>query len=420
MPLQPTSLHRFSPSPLTRVLALLLGSFSTAMPAQAENSAPGLTLEEQRVEAACAELKLECSVDLVPALIHSETGQANGAFNTTTATPLGNQLWRRSQQLNDQKGLRAVDDRQLYWARLAVKRLIKLNHRATNADADRTLESTLTRFERASRGFDDLTFRADADLQILITGFDPFGLHTHLDQSNPSGVAALSFDGLVISSAGISAELQSAVFPVRFADFDEGMVESVVAPVLAEQAVDAIVTISMGRDDFDLERFPSRRRSATAPDNLMIRTGASAQQPLLPLLNGADLAGPEFVEFSLPVNSMRSIQSPFKVNDNRTVTTLEHGTDDAVALGDIVNSTSVRGSGGGYLSNEISYRTVRLVQQDHRRIAAGHIHTPRITGANRTTSHNITMQIRAMLEAALPELASRSKAWQTKPDGSNP
>ena len=420
MPLQPTSLHRFSPPPLTRALALLLCGFSAALAANTQSTATALTLEEQRVEAACAELQLNCSADFVPALISSQFDQANGVFDSKTATRLGNLLWRRSQQLDDQRQLLAVDDRKLYWSRLAIKSVIKNRHQSTNADAKRTLELALTRFERASRGFDDLTFGSDADLQILITGFDPFGLHNQLDQSNPSGVAALSFDGLVISSAGISAELQSAVFPVRFADFDEGMVESVVTPLLAERAVDAIVTISMGRDDFDLERFPGRRRSATAPDNLMILTGANAEQPLVPMLNGADLSGPEFVEFSLPVDSMQAIQSPFKVNDNRSVTTVEQGTGNATSLGDIVNNTSVRGSGGGYLSNEISYRTVRLAQQDTRDIAAGHIHTPRIAGANRTTSHNITRQIRAMLEAALPELANRRKARHTEPDGSNP
>ena len=37
----------------------------------------------------------------------------------------------------------------------------------------------------------------------------------------------------------------------------------------------------MGRDHFDLERFPGRRRSSEAPDNAGVLTGASAAEALV-------------------------------------------------------------------------------------------------------------------------------------------
>jgi len=353
------------------------------------------TVEEARVADACKALKvLKCGTQIsVPSLLSGKLGPADPA----ELSRLGTQLWRRAQQSVDAK---LVDDRLLYWQRLSLKRDFKADHLTDPGQLDQ-----LEAFERASRGFDDLAFTTDADLNILITGFDPFGLHNRIDQSNPSGIAALSFDGLVISGGGKRAELQSAMFPVRFQDFDNGMVESVLVPLLAEGQLDAIVTISMGREGFDLERFPGRRRSATAPDNLLVKTGANAKNPLVPRLHDAPLDGAEFVEFTLPVLAMLAVQAPYPVRDNHNVATLKRGRFAATSIDSLANATAVSGSGGGYLSNEISYRSLRLVRNSSgKTIAAGHIHTPRIEGADATASHAITWQIRTLLEALLTEL----------------
>jgi len=375
---------------------------SLSQPASADEPAVAkATVEETRVPEACKALALlDCTNQTKgPALLT----EALADTSESASRNLGNQLWRQAQQTSD---ARIVDDRPLYWQRLGMKREFKTSH-GTEPEQAKLLKA----FEHASRGFDDLSFTASADLNILVTGFDPFGLHNRIDQSNPSGVAALTFDGLVISANGLSAELQSAMFPVRFEDFDQGMVESVIEPLLESGELDAIVTISMGREGFDLERFPGRRRSATAPDNLLVKTGADSKNPLVPLLNGEPLAGPEFVEFTLPVNAMLTVQTPYPVIDNHKVATLERGRFEARSLQRLNTETAVSGSGGGYLSNEISYRSLRLVHAlaasaspNAKPIAAGHIHTPRIAGADRAAIHAITWQIRAMLEALLTEL----------------
>jgi len=352
-------------------------------------------IEESRVAAACKAI-----TEIVCGDLTTLSNQPDEGLTQTTFRQLGTVLWRRSQQTTDAK---IVDDRPLYWRRLGMKRNFKLAHAQQDA-----LPELLNAFERASRGFDDLSFTKNADLNILITGFDPFGLHNRIDQSNPSGVAALSFDDLVITANGRRAELQSAMFPVRFADFDAGMVESVVASLLASGRLDAIVTISMGRDNFDLERFPGRRRSAQAPDNLLVRTGAAADNPLLPLLSQTPLQGPEFVEFTLPVAAMLNVQSPYQVNDNHNVATLAKGRFAAPTLTSLAGETAVSGSGGGYLSNEISYRSLRLVHMQSTPIAAGHIHTPRIKGADPQATHQITWQLRKLLEALVTELTPSS------------
>jgi hypothetical protein len=168
-----------------------------------------------------------------------------------------------------------------------------------------------------------------------------------------------------------------------------------------------VVTISMGREGFDLERFPGRRRSATSPDNLNVHTGAGPESPRVPSLKGVPLEGPEFLEFSLPAAAMAAVQEPFPVRDNRNVQTLERGAFAASNLGELVGQTAVRGSGGGYLSNEISYRALlvneRLSDPD-RKTRMGHIHTPRLAGFDPLLEAEIVAQIESMLIAAVEAL----------------
>ena len=393
----------------------------TAIPNEVANQIPH-TVEEDRVDEALLALGEAASMvtrelafaPLATEMVHRSVRKVELARLLDKAQQAGETLWRDAARSARQavskppqavsKPPQALDDRPLYWRRLLEKREFRKHCAAANL-----CEQVLHVFERASRGATDLRFRAAADLRILISGFDPFGLDNHVNQSNPSGVAALTLDDRLLSANGKTAEVQSVLFPVRFADFDEGMVEEIFEPFVNDpangQAPDLLITISMGRSDFDLERFPGRRRSATAPDNLRVKTGASATTPLVPLLHGRPLNGPEFVEFSLPAAQMRSVQAPYRVNDNRGVATLENGRFAAQSLAQLAGQTSVSGSGGGYLSNEISYRTVRLVQLHDRDIAVGHIHTPRIEAFDQAAINAITNQIHAMLRdlvATLP------------------
>jgi pyrrolidone-carboxylate peptidase len=323
---------------------------------------------------------------------------------------LGDEIWQHN-KVQVQTG-KIVDDRPLYWNRLAIKHFIK---KSPSVFLESQLNALLEVFENSSRGYSDLGFSRQTNKKILLTGFDPFLLDRNLEQSNPSGLNALLLDGKVIryqtSINGklktITAEINTAMIPVRFEDFDQGEIESLLAPFYATNSVDMIATVSMGRRNFDLEHFPGLRRSSKAPDNLNVYTGATLDNPVIPLLTNKPLASVEFVEYSLPFQAMMQAKGDFKVKDNRGVTIFTSGKANdiiAVNLAELSDKVSVQGGGGGYLSNEISYRSIRLRNILKSTIATGHIHTPSIKDFDRLTNKKITEQIEAMLTLALPEL----------------
>ncbi|MDF0535492.1 hypothetical protein KDN34_13865 [Shewanella yunxiaonensis] len=295
------------------------------------------------------------------------------------------------------------DDRSLYWSRLKMRSLLTKDRPAFNI-AGWQKDILVKAVEKSSRGFSDINFADDVQIKILLTGFDPFFLDRHIEQSNPSGMVALALDGYRFKVNGKQVQVETVMIPVRFADFDEGIIESLLTPVYRDHQVDMVVTVSMGRSDFDIERFPGRNRSAKAPDNRNVMTGADKEHPLAPKLDGKTLNGPDFVEFSLPVTAIQSVSGDWKINDNRTVTTLQRGTFEAGSLAELQNSTAVEGSGGGYLSNEISYRAILLRDQLGSNIPTGHIHTPRVAGYDAATEQKIVAQFKAMLEAAAATL----------------
>lgn len=313
------------------------------------------------------------------------------------AADSGQQLWQHA--VTDMARNHDYDDRPLYWARLQFSRELKA-FAATHNWPEQRLQGALQALEKGSRGELSRHYAPTTDYRILLTGFDPFFLDRHIYQSNPSGMAALALDGWQFSVAGKNVEVRTVMVPVRFADFDHGFIEQLLTPVYAQNQADMVFTVSMGRSDFDLEHFPGRRRSAHAPDNLNVMTGATAKQPLLPSLHEQPLSGPEFVRFSLPYQAMMQVKGPYEVHDNRTVTTLEQGTFAAKDLAELNQQTAVAGTGGGYLSNEISYRAIRLRNNLHSTIPVGHIHTPRLQGFERATNAAILKQLRLLIKAA--------------------
>ncbi|WP_028765625.1 hypothetical protein [Shewanella fidelis] len=295
------------------------------------------------------------------------------------------------------------DDRSLYWSRLGMREAIKIQQ-PNFALAAWQRDILIDAVEKSSRGFSDIEFKPDNDIKILLTGFDPFFLDKNIDQSNPSGLTALALDGYRFNVNGKQVQIEAVMIPVRFADFDAGIIESLLTPIYRDNSVDMIFTVSMGREDFDIERFPGLNRSAAAPDNLNVLTGATKQAPIAPSFNGGTLKGPQFVEFSLPIKAMQTVQSPWKVIDNHTVSTLEQGEFQAKSLAQLDNATSVEGSGGGYLSNEISYRAILLKNQFNSTIPVGHIHTPRIAAYDAKIETDIVNQVKSMVEVAAATL----------------
>jgi pyrrolidone-carboxylate peptidase len=370
------------------------------------NANSALTIEEQRVtKAQQAMPSLNNYFDASAFKVHW-LKISNFAMAQQSLLLLGDKLWQYSKEQAQSGSL--VDDRPLYWTRLNIISFIKSS---PSVFTELELNTLLETFENSSRGKSDLAFKKETNKQILLTGFDPFLLDRNLEQSNPSGLAALLLDGTVIEynhgGKKITAEINTAMIPVRYVDFDQGEIESLLAPFYALNSVDMITTVSMGRSDFDLERFPGLRRSATAPDNVNVYTGANKTNPLIPSLLSAPLVGDEFVLFSLPVNAMMKAKGPYKINDNHGVTILSSGEAKDItanSLAELTDKIAVQGGGGGYLSNEISYRSIVLRNRLGSTIPTGHIHTPRISGFDKKTNQAIMDQINAMLVQALAEL----------------
>lgn len=315
-------------------------------------------------------------------------------------TALGDRLWHVAK--SSISSIKDYDDRALYWQRLKISRHIRTDTAGVKLSKNQRSE-LIDQFEKSSRGLHDLSFKSSTHKKIILTGFDPFLLDKNINQSNPSGAVAMLLDGMTIEHNGVTAEINSFMVPVRYTDFDQGFVEASLAPYYIKNNVDMIATISMGRKYFELERFPGKRRSASAPDNNNLYSGGSKTSPLISNLGSRLLPGNEFVEFSLPVEKMVKALGKFKVSDNHQVTTLQK-TFKPETLSELKKETAVSGSGGGYLSNEISYRSIRLRNELDSTIPTGHIHTPRIQQYDPQTTEAITNQIIQMLKLSLEEI----------------
>ncbi|WP_316525628.1 pyroglutamyl peptidase [Kitasatospora brasiliensis] len=296
----------------------------------------------------------------------------------------GRTLWQagldRAQGRRPSGELPARDDRPLYWTRLAMT--IQLARWQPRYDVDHA--ALRSRFEDASRGLDDGFDSAPGIRRIFVSGFDPYGLGTEPRRSNPSGSAVLHLHGQRITLAdGSTAEVRAVVLPVRYGDFNEGIVERAFTPHLrpGRQSADLITTISQGYPGkFTLEEWAGRARSADpAPDNVAALSGGTTRHPVdAPGLG----AGPQFIRTTLPVDAMTAVQQPFPVLLDTFVTEIPLGATDPVYRpdGPTPGSRAVAGGGGGYLSNEVAYRSNRLRRLTAPQLPGGHLHTPVLTG----------------------------------------
>ncbi|MBS3796155.1 hypothetical protein [Pseudoalteromonas sp. BDTF-M6] len=374
---------------------LASGVILSTFPAFAAN----LTVEELRIEKATSAMPQVLSAFSTDISQFEQQWQTAKSYAEAKVRVLAHasELWQSAKQRLTSTN--SYDDRELYWARLQSSKVMR-SVKPAFALSEAEQAALLSLLEHGSRGRDDLEYTKGTAKKILLTGFDPFLLDRNINQSNPSGVAALLLDGQVISFKGVQAEINTVMIPVRYEDFDQGLIEEILAPYYALNSVDMVVTVSMGRKDFDLERFPGKRRSVTAPDNANIVYGGTQTAPKISSLNGRPLPGDEFVQFSLPVTQMQQAKGPYKIIDNHKVTTLEK-TFEPKTLEELKNAVAVNGGGGGYLSNEISYRSIRLRNELNSDIPTGHLHTPRIAQFEPEVEAKIVAQIKAMLEHSL-------------------
>ena len=295
----------------------------------------------------------------------------------------GEALWRtathRAQHApTGSDALPATDDRGLYWARLSMALALRQWHprfglgTTERAGLIRSLEYT-------SRGITSTRF-APGVRKILVTGFDPFTLDADIRIGNPSGANALTLDGQRWTINGTTYEIQTVVFPVRYTDFDENMVENALAPHYrpGPQHADLVMTASQGRVGiFDLEVFNGRRRSVSSiGDNNNLWGGGTIAAPVV---SPSMPPGPEWITSSLPLARMSQADvTPFRTRVNTSVLEIPAGQTQPVRqpLGPTPGSIASEGTGGGYLSNEVAYRNTLQRDLLDPSMPAGHLHVP--------------------------------------------
>ena len=330
----------------------------------------------------------------------------------------GGLLWKKAWELVNTGYL---DDRPLYWARLQGIGAIKAFAKNKGFTID---DAKLNKFEWTSRGLEaDGTIKFPTTIptgkrRAIITGFDPFDLYAGLssptgpdycETSNPSGLLALRFNEQPVDVANQEiVYVKSAVFPVRYNDFNKGIVENAVSSSLGS----IIMLITMSENGslnyYDLERWAARNRSDRIDNNYRKGTSDVSHPPIIP-------SGSEFLESTLPLAKVivssevldspngtspfvidQSYLSTGSIETNRSIrrTIPPASTPPVIEIGkyrpepvlndfdghfmttDIPVGTSIAGLGGDYLSNEIFYRVAIKRNSIRNSLASGHFHVP--------------------------------------------
>jgi len=385
-------IHRTGPRVAASAL-ILAPAIALGTPAQAENvtgclGEEGATVEEARITEEVPQEILARSG--FASAVDGFTGDLCAASGVDDAGAIverhADALWRKAVDRVQGTGavegdLSAGDDRPLYWARLGMTSAL---HRWEPGfeleEADRA--ALVADMDRRSRGQNGAGLPEPAGgpevSRVVVTGFDPFRLDNDIRQANPSGAAALALDGAVIETADGVAVVRTMLFPVRWRDFTDGMVEEALLPhYTGDRPADAVITVSQGRDGrFDLEAHNGAWRggsddneSVGTPEVAPIPDGIPTVTPQ-PQWSDSSLDHPSIVE--------ETHGAPFPVIDNTEVTEIPVGGTEPVVRpdGPTPGSEARSGGGGNYLSNEIAYRNTLLRDATGRDIPAGHVHTP--------------------------------------------
>jgi pyrrolidone-carboxylate peptidase len=323
----------------------------------------------------------------------------------------GPALWRAAVDRVQGRGpaggdLSRGDDRPLYWTRLQHTR--DLRQWTPTFPLTATQRTALIdAMETGSRGQHDIAYPPGAH-RVLVTGFDPFQLDGDIRRSNPSGANALALDGTTISTPSGPAHVETAMFPVLWQPFEDGMVEHTILPSIRD--VDLLMTVSQGRiGRIDVERTNGRWHTGLDNDNLS-RATTIPIPPDVPTVTPQ----PEWVSTTLPyAKIVAAATGRFPVFDNTSVTEIRPGETVPVTSpnGPTPGSVARAGAGGSYLSNEIAYRATLLRDATKPTLPAGHVHTPVLEfGPGNTTQvtdpafernrTDIVAQMRAILTVA--------------------
>lgn len=343
------------------------------------------TVEERRLDQAAPQEILRRSGfdNVAPDFARALAGTHSAAEAERVITRDGRALWQHAVDRVQGRGpaggdLSRGDDRPLYWARLGMTRALGQWQPAFPlTDARRA--TLLAALERTSRGQDSLDLPAGTQIKrIVVTGFDPFQLDADVRRSNPSGAAALALDGTTIRTDSGTARVETAVFPVRWADFADGTVERTLLPSFGPgpRRVDAFMTVSQGRAGrFDVERTNGAWRGGY-PDNANV-----SRTETVPIPAGVPTPNPQpqWTTTTLPYEKIvAAATGPVPVYDHTEVTEIPAGATTPVVRpdGPTAGSTARAGGGGDYLSNEIAYRATLLRDAVGLKAPGGHLHTP--------------------------------------------
>lgn len=383
--------------PLARLLiVVLLGTAAAVVPGVASAAAPPtcadpaaqLTVEEQRLALpAPGEVLARSGFDrfakvFTPALCELPDDRVAERAMRVQGRVLWEAAVARAQGRLPAGSLPVTDDRPLYWARLQLTKALRQWTPSFELAADRRAELIDT-LDEASRGQDSIGYKGGAK-RVVVTGFDPFQLDQDIRRSNPSGAAALAVDGTVVQTAAGPARIETAMFPVLWGPFAQGVVERTLLPRL--ERVDMFTTISQGRvGRFDVERYNGRWRGGFPDNDNVSSTG------VIPIPAGVPtvLPAPEFVPTTLPYEQIVAANTGrFPVFDNTTVVEIPAGGTEPVTRpdGPTPGSVARQGGGGNYLSNEIAYRATLLRDALGLDIPGGHLHTPVLQFAEGNTT----------------------------------
>ncbi len=326
---------------------------------------------------------------------------------TRAVTSHGRRLWTEAVRQD------TVDDRPLYWARLGLGARLRTWQPSFELGED-DRQALLTRLEHASRGHDDLVFPPDDRLlRVIVSGFDPAPLDEDLRRSNPSGAAALDLNDATFDIGEHTAVVRTAIFPARWRDLTEGIVERTLLTqfTAVAAAADAVVSLSEGTgDDFVLVAHACPWRGED-PDNEQLRAPGAMPLDDAPYPD----VRPQWSPSTLPRQTvMERISGRFVVRESAEVTEIPAGEQRAGVSpsGPTRGSRARAGGAGSGVANEVAYRTTRLRAATGRTVPTGHVITPALgapsedaaalggTSFERDRS-DVLDQLRAIIAAAL-------------------
>lgn len=327
-----------------------------------------------------------------------------------------------------------------------------------------------TALDRAGRGITSIRFdrRGVSERRlrrILLTGFDPFNTAdvtrpARPGEWNPSGAAVLALDGTTVSSPAGPVAVESVVLPVSFPAFDAGLVESVVRPLAG--TVDAVITVSQDPSlaagtPVRLERFVvgvradlagrlqhipgggevlvetpapldriARRLGRPAPTvgvpvTLGFPTEAAGRRVLAVLGSAAGLVPARPGPDNGASRVTAEVAEPTALQRLGANSGPGGGPRLTVDAGGPVDVVVIEGPGGNFLSNEVSFRTLRALAAEHSAAPSFHVHTQRGTaeaggvipaedGPGRARALRLAGQVRTDLVRTLRALVAATAA----------